>query len=166
MDYEKVVINAGYGGFDLSEEAKAWMEEHKTHDYEEQLSDCEHAYDERKDPLLVACVETLGNRASGKYGSLVVQKAPKNAWTISEYDGNETLEYCLRTSDFDFQKWVFRDDMTPEEKIAQLKHHYQSQNILSEMAWRLFSKFDEENEEAKLKFHRIRLGLAEDPPIK
>lgn len=53
---------------------------------------------ERHDPLLVEMVETLGDKAGGKYASLKVVEIPDGVdYEISEYDGNEHIAEKHRT---------------------------------------------------------------------
>lgn len=48
--------------------------------------------DHRDDPTLIEVVEELGEKASGKYGNLVVVEIPDDMdYVIDEYDGIETL---------------------------------------------------------------------------
>jgi hypothetical protein len=52
----------------------------------------------RDDPYLVAVVEKLGARASGRHASLKVVEIPADVdWEIDEYDGNETIAEKHRT---------------------------------------------------------------------
>jgi hypothetical protein len=82
----KVVINNRYGGFGLSEEALAWLREHE-------WKHCARPEDApRHDPLLVKCVEALGEKASDRYASLSIVDAGC-AYRISEYDGLERIEH-------------------------------------------------------------------------
>jgi hypothetical protein len=60
-----------------------------------------HEY-ERHDPLLVACVETLGGghreNASGEYANLVVVEIPDGVeYEVGEYDGMEHIAEKHRT---------------------------------------------------------------------
>lgn len=48
---------------------------------------------ERDHPLLVECVETLGDAASGKQSKLKIVEIPDDVeWEIAEYDGRESIE--------------------------------------------------------------------------
>ena len=54
--------------------------------------------EQRDDPLLVQCVETLGKAADGAYAKLVVVEVPADAsWHVEEYDGNEHVAENHRT---------------------------------------------------------------------
>ena len=85
----KVVINACFGGFSLSEAAQ------------DRLSDLGMGEDDglteygaygvsRSDPRLVQVVEEMGEAADGGSASLRIVEVPADAkWHIAEYDGQE-----------------------------------------------------------------------------
>lgn len=82
----KIVYNADYGGFGLS---KAALDE-----YNKRTSkDVEWSSDiERTDPVLVAIVEEMGDKASGDYSSLrIIDLEPGTQYFIDEYDGWESV---------------------------------------------------------------------------
>ena len=85
---KKVVLNSCYGGFGLSKEAYEFLgipwDGYGFH-YRE---------NERDDPDLVKCVETLGEKANGHCAELEVYEYDDYNYTysISEYDGLETLK--------------------------------------------------------------------------
>lgn len=81
----KVVYNACYGGFSLSDKAKARLTElgMKLPDYDWQIP--------RHDKLLVQVVEELGKEANGDYADLCVETIDGNKYRIEEYDGKETI---------------------------------------------------------------------------
>lgn len=89
---KKVVISRCYGGFGLSEEACKFL----GIPYDKWGSD--EAYEYRKysmrsSPDLVACVEQLGDRASGRHAKLeIVEIEDKACFRIDEHDGYERLE--------------------------------------------------------------------------
>lgn len=112
----KVVINACFGGFGLSEEAFEWLIENKgwkVTEYNEDSSlkdksaqivrHCEcidligkYSLVDRGDinirtsSDLVECVETLGDAVNNTFSLLKVMDIPDNVeWEIEEYDGNE-----------------------------------------------------------------------------
>ena len=105
----KVVYNACYGGFGLSDEAiklyaelagieiYPWKNSRFTFWFLEEpngRSDVEcFSVDsiERHDPILVQVVETLGDGANGSYANLCIAKISGNKYQISEYDGYETV---------------------------------------------------------------------------
>ena len=87
----KVVINKCHGGFGLSKKA-----------YEFLGIDWDgygHGYNEdRSNPDLVRCVETLKEDSFGRYAQLVVIEIPDDVkWHIEEYDGLEWVAEDHRT---------------------------------------------------------------------
>ena len=87
----KVVINRCYGGFGLSKEAYEFLgKEWDDYGFANSI--------DRSDPKLVKCVETLGDKANGRFAELKVVEIPDDiAWYIDEYDGMETIEEVHRT---------------------------------------------------------------------
>lgn len=85
----KVVINRCYGGYSLSQEAYEYLGLEWTNDW----ADCGYAYkDDRTNPDLVACVESLGEKANGAFAKLRVVEIPDDVeWEIEEYDGSEWI---------------------------------------------------------------------------
>lgn len=80
----KVVYNACYGGFGLSQRALDWMEAHgvkKGFEYSM----------ERHNPLLVRCIEELGNDANTSFSDLRIAEIEGNLYRIEEYDGYEEV---------------------------------------------------------------------------
>lgn len=92
----KVVYNACYGGFSLSEEAANWLLEHGSDkitkgDFSTRFN-MFYYKGERHDKLLIECVETLGSKlASGYCANLQIAVINGNKYRIDEYDGNETV---------------------------------------------------------------------------
>ena len=90
----KVVINACFGGFGLSEAA---LDEYKSR---KGITD-ENVYywDIPRDcPVLVAMIEEQGSAINGDYADLKVVDIPDDAnWYIEEYDGNEHVAERHRT---------------------------------------------------------------------
>jgi len=86
----KVVINACFGGFSLSEEACRLLD-CSPYDYKES--------EKRSDPSLVHIVETLGEKANGSHASLKIVEIPGDCvdWHITEYDGSEHVAERHRT---------------------------------------------------------------------
>lgn len=112
---KKIVINACYGGFSLSDKAMlrycelkgitvypekekdSWgftsyfldaPENRKKDDYNV-LTDSDI---NRDDPVLVQVVEELGEDAHGRYSNLKIVEIPDDVfWHISEYDGYESV---------------------------------------------------------------------------
>lgn len=89
----KVVRNACYGGFGLSNYAKLWMQTKGITVNPESLP--------RHHPLLVECVETLGKEANGKSASLVVEQINRQYYL--EYD--DGYEHLITPED-DPPNWV------------------------------------------------------------
>ena len=81
----KIVYNACFGGFGLSDEA---LER-----YHELGGKAKSRYDvERADPLLVQVVEELGDRANTRFSDLRITDLPAGTkYRIDEYDGNESV---------------------------------------------------------------------------
>ena len=84
----KIVINACYGGYELSPAAQS-----------ELGVSCLFALEEdRTNPALVACVEKLGEAASGSCAKLKVVEIPDGAeWELYAYDGSEWIAERHRT---------------------------------------------------------------------
>ena len=124
----KVVINNCYGGYSLSYKAMKWLSDHGLKEAEEELSeraaylekDNEHNQitrlyrqyhsieDEsfypgipRHHPLLIQCVEELGEETGGMRAELIVVAFEGNLYRIAEYDGMESIETpdCLNWTD-------------------------------------------------------------------
>lgn len=56
---------------------------------------------ERTDPLLVAAVEALGDKANGEYAKLRIRELPEGTlYRIDEYDGNESV---MTRDDYDWR---------------------------------------------------------------
>ena len=88
----KIVINRCFGGFSLSEEAYKFLGlEWDGYGYK-----CT-SYDDRTDPDLIKCVETLGDKANGSCANLKVIEIPDGVdWEITDYDGLEKVEEVHR----------------------------------------------------------------------
>lgn len=102
----KVVFNACFGGFSLSEKAiKLYAElsvvslecreeknygisQHFHYVNGEYFSDREIS---RHDENLVKVVETLGREANGQYAELMIEIVKGDRYIINEYDGNEDV---------------------------------------------------------------------------
>ena len=93
METFKIVINACFGGFGLSDEAIAMFRERKG------IADTERPTyaDEiaRDDVDLIAVVEALGGKANTQYSEWKVVVVPawlrEKGWLIEEYDGSEHI---------------------------------------------------------------------------
>lgn len=59
---------------------------------EEWCNSCESNYHYRYDPLLIECIETLGQeKASGDFALLAIKEIEDDFFYIDEYDGSETV---------------------------------------------------------------------------
>jgi len=151
MEIIEVVINCGYGGFGLSDEALQWLKEHKG------LTSDTYSLDGQRDSKdLVEVVKALGNKASAPSASLVVQKAVKDHWCLHEYDGDESVGW--RKPAIDVKSIVFDAKMTDTEKVETLKQHYEQDQMLWAEFEPISHKIRTQNEEAVREFHRIRLN--------
>ena len=103
----KIVINADFGGFSLSDAAVKRYAEIIGLDVKCEgdgswvYSDGNYfsEYDiPRNDPALVQVVEELGKKTCGRYSLLKVVEIPDDVdWEISEYDGLEHVAEVHRT---------------------------------------------------------------------
>ena len=84
----KVVYNASFGGFGLSDKAVAWLKNNGVPDARG------HSFADgpRHDARLVACVEALGDDTSARFASLRIHECTGNKYRITEYDGLEDVE--------------------------------------------------------------------------
>lgn len=95
----KIVINTCFGGFGLSDKARAMYRWRKgiADDVRPTYAD----EIERDDPDLIAVVEALGEKANTTYSELMVVEVPmwlrEKGWTIEEYDGCEHIAENHRT---------------------------------------------------------------------
>jgi hypothetical protein len=87
MNYQ-VVINCCYGGFTLSDKALNWLADRglKLETPYPTLKDLP-----RHHPLLVECINALGDKASGDMSKLVVYSVA-GKYRVTEYDGFESIE--------------------------------------------------------------------------
>ena len=85
----KIVYNACYGGFGLSDEAEIRYRELTDNINNEDFD----VYDiDRADPILAQVVEELGKKANGDYAELYIAEVPAGTkYRIDEYDGIETV---------------------------------------------------------------------------
>jgi hypothetical protein len=81
----KIVYNACFGGFGLSDQAMAR--------YHELGGTAKSRYDiQRSDPALVQVVEELGDEANTRFSDLRITDLPAGTkYRIDEYDGNESV---------------------------------------------------------------------------
>ena len=114
----KIVINACFGGFNLSEAAvirynellgrQVWIERYNSFVVyqltpppaggKDEANDNKHAQTmsfyprslERNDPLLIKVIEEMGAAANGIHSSLKIVEIPDDVeWVIDDYDGDE-----------------------------------------------------------------------------
>jgi hypothetical protein len=85
MKVTKIVYNACFGGFGLSQEAMdRYRELGGTYQGRSDL--------DRADPLLVQVVEELGERVNTRFSDLRITDVPAGTkYRIDEYDGNESV---------------------------------------------------------------------------
>lgn len=135
----KVALNGCYGGFGLSDEAKALYKKKSGKEF----YSCEV---DRCCPLLIETIEELGTeKASGCCSNIYFEEISQdtidaNAWEIDEYDGSETLKINyeaielhkekIKKEEFEnnlseFLKFTLNvindNDSTDEEKIRAMK---------------------------------------------
>ena len=84
MNKVKVVYNCCFGGFGLSDTAIEYLVEHGIN--EDDIWELP-----RHHPLLVKCVEELGDKADGSCASLDIKEINGFQYRISEYDGSESV---------------------------------------------------------------------------
>jgi hypothetical protein len=102
----KIVYNACFGGFSLSDAANAALPETKravvyepdpkyfTKYFTMSLANFNNPQCERSDLDLIALVERMGSEADGECASLAIATIPDGMhWWIDDYDGNETVCY-------------------------------------------------------------------------
>ena len=92
----KIVINADWGGFSLSDVAWQRYCELTGQDHtDENLWDRDIP---RDDPYLVKIVEEMGEDADGRFASLKVVEIPADVdWQLEEHDGREWIAEKHRT---------------------------------------------------------------------
>jgi hypothetical protein len=90
---QKIVINAGFGGFGLSDTAEARYAQLSGKALPVYYWDIA-----RNCPHLVQVVEELGEAANSKYSELKIVEVPRYVkWHIHEYDGMEHVAEDHRT---------------------------------------------------------------------
>ena len=102
----KIVYNACYGGFGLSDAAMELYLTRKGINYTSKPSSYKTAGSQyyvageyfcaseisRADPVLAAVVEDLGPQANGSYSNLKIEEVPEGTlYRIDEYDGYESV---------------------------------------------------------------------------
>jgi len=84
MNKVKVVYNCCFGGFGLSDTAIEYLVEHGIN--EDDIWELP-----RHHPLLVKCVEELGDSADGFCARLAIEEINGYQYMIDDYDGNESV---------------------------------------------------------------------------
>lgn len=94
---QRIVINADFGGFSLSETAEALYKAYAG--IKQDATDWMDWMLERNDPILLQVIDQLGvNDAAGKYTSLKIVEVPEGVdWYIEENDGKEHVAEKHRT---------------------------------------------------------------------
>ncbi len=100
----KVVINRRFGGYCLSDEALQYMgltlepNLYSLRDGRDLMTNMRTPFqNDRSNPLLVKCVEELGERANGRVAELHVVEIPDGVtFEITEYDGMEEIHEAYR----------------------------------------------------------------------
>ena len=87
----KIVFNACYGGFGLSDKAVARYWEIKGLPVPDDFTRFD-LVEDRSDPVLVQVVEELGKKANTDYSNLQIRELPAGTkYRIDEYDGSESV---------------------------------------------------------------------------
>ena len=86
----KIVFNACYGGFGLSNAALLeYNKRRQAANLPPARADCDIA---RTDPLLVEVIELLGSKANASHSNLLIRELPSGTkYRIDDYDGNEQV---------------------------------------------------------------------------
>jgi len=108
MDVVKIAINRDYGSFDLSDEDYSFVAKHKG--WQHACDDYDHSYWigggdylyagdlDRNDPVLIQCIETLGESVNGIHSDIKIVEIPSDVdWYIDNYDGVEWVAERHRT---------------------------------------------------------------------
>lgn len=83
----KLIINKRFGGFSLSKEAQEMYRSLTTYYFDDDIN-------ERTDVNLIKVVETLGEKANGRFANLKVVELPDGAfYELNEYDGYEYVQW-------------------------------------------------------------------------
>ena len=85
----KLVINADFGGFSLSQKAVEWLGCHGIYQKYAKLNCIDDI--PRHESLLVECVETLGSAANTDVSTLKIIEIESDSYYIVDYDGFERV---------------------------------------------------------------------------
>lgn len=105
----KIAYNANDGGFGLSREAIMWLGRHGIYNKYPDIDDLDNL--PRHEPLLIQCIEELGDDANRNYANLAIAEIASDTYYIVERDGWETI-------------------ITPKDmiKIESITHHAENKN--------------------------------------
>ena len=86
----RIVYNVCYGGFSISKEAQAWLQEKYPEKYAN--SHLDYCFDQhRHHPHLLEVIDALGlEKCSGECADLAIEEHD-GPYSIKEYDGNEDV---------------------------------------------------------------------------
>jgi len=127
-----------YGGWNLSRKAiKMYRERTGKINTENPEDNIYFLYIERHDPILLEIYKELGTEFDGKYSQSEIEEIPKkyeNYYTITEYDGLETVVIDYHKYDKDMYKinieTILKSEMNNDDKIKELeKFVFEHENI-------------------------------------
>jgi hypothetical protein len=118
-----------YGGWNLSKKAiKMYRERTGKINTENPEDNIYFLYIERHDPILLEIYKELGKEFDGKYSQSEIEEIPKkyeNYYTITEYDGLETVVIDYHKYDKDMYKinieTILKSEMNNDDKIKELE---------------------------------------------
>ena len=85
----KIAYNANDGGFRLSRAAILWLGRHGIYNKYPDIEDLDNL--PRHEPLLIRCIEELGEDANVCYANLQIAEIESDAYYIAYSDGYETV---------------------------------------------------------------------------
>jgi len=127
-----------YGGWNLSKKAiKMYRERTGKINTENPENNIYYLHIERHDPILLEIYKELGTEFDGKYSHSEIEEIPKkyeNYYTITEYDGLETVVIDYHKYDKDMYKinieTILKSEMNNDDKIKELeKFVFEHENI-------------------------------------
>lgn len=121
----EVLFNNCYGGWGISGKARELYKLRKTNNSNNNNNNY---LSKRSDPVLIQIYNELGDEFDGKYSKTSIAKIPKkyeNYYSISEYDGLETVEIDYIKYELDHLKQKIKEilennSIDNDEKINQL----------------------------------------------
>jgi len=119
----EVLYNNCYGGWEISDKAKKLYKLRK-------MENSNNCVRRRSDPILIEIYKELGDDFNGKCSKTAIEKIPKkyeNFYSISEYDGLETVEIDYTLYELDnlkqkIKEIVENNNIDNDEKINQMKN--------------------------------------------